>query len=299
MTEADWLTCTNPIVMLEFLRGKASDRKLRLFAVACCRRIWPLLTDERSRKAVEVAEHYADGLAHEEELEEARWRAGRAYDAISRGGTGDTKAAATAANAAHADSTRTYSGLHGASKQEHADLLREIVNPFYRGTFDRAIVEANGGKVRVLATAIRNQKRFNDLPILADLLAASGCRDQAVLDHFRRPGEHLPGCWALDVVLGEPPPQPVVTEAEWLAGTNAKRMLNHVLAKGSDRKLRLFACAAIRDVLQELPEDSRQAVLVAERFADGVATKQELKKAGRLAQNVAEGRSDPALGEPT
>src|SRR5947209_14256780 len=65
MNEREWLTSIEPTPMLGYLRGKASERKLRLFAVSCCRRMWHLLPDERSRKAVEVAERIAEGTADE------------------------------------------------------------------------------------------------------------------------------------------------------------------------------------------------------------------------------------------
>jgi hypothetical protein len=45
MTEDEWLTCADPMPMLDVLRGKASDRQLRLFAVVCCRRKWSLTAD--------------------------------------------------------------------------------------------------------------------------------------------------------------------------------------------------------------------------------------------------------------
>jgi len=72
MTEADWWACDDPIRMLGALRGRTSERTLRLFAVACCRSIWNLLDDDRSRSAVAVAEQYADGTVGRERLIAAR-----------------------------------------------------------------------------------------------------------------------------------------------------------------------------------------------------------------------------------
>ena len=51
MAESEWLTCTDPTPMLAFLRGRASDRKLRLFAAACFGRP-DLLPDARQPQRV-------------------------------------------------------------------------------------------------------------------------------------------------------------------------------------------------------------------------------------------------------
>jgi hypothetical protein len=61
MTEAQWLVTTDPQKMLAHLYRRVGNRKLRLFACACSRQVWGLLTNALSRRAVEVAERYADG----------------------------------------------------------------------------------------------------------------------------------------------------------------------------------------------------------------------------------------------
>jgi hypothetical protein len=62
MTEAEWLACDDPAPMMEFLRGKGSDRKLRLFGCSCCRANSHLFLDGALLAAVETAEGVADGL---------------------------------------------------------------------------------------------------------------------------------------------------------------------------------------------------------------------------------------------
>jgi hypothetical protein len=61
-----------------------NDKTLRLFACWCVRQVWHLLTDERNRTAVEVAERYANGEATPEELAAARDAAWAASAAQSK-----------------------------------------------------------------------------------------------------------------------------------------------------------------------------------------------------------------------
>src|SRR5262249_52682102 len=77
MTESEWLVCDSLLGLRGFLKGRASDRKLRLFAVACCRRIWHLLPDQHSRQTVALCERVAEGLAAVSDLEDPRMAATR------------------------------------------------------------------------------------------------------------------------------------------------------------------------------------------------------------------------------
>jgi hypothetical protein len=84
MTEHEWLACTDPTPMLKLLRETASERKLRLFACACLRRILHMLTDKHiSRRTIEFAERFADGLATKNDLHGNAWgESGEAFPAV-------------------------------------------------------------------------------------------------------------------------------------------------------------------------------------------------------------------------
>lgn len=78
-----------------------------------------------------------------------------------------------------------------------------------------------------------------------------------------------------------------MTEAEWLGETNLRSMLKHLERTASDRKFRLWAVAYCRHIWdQMLDERSRNAVEVAEQFADSHTSRQELSKAVRAAYGV-------------
>ena len=71
--------------MLGLIRDRGGDKDLRRFAIACCRRIWPLIQDDRSRRAVEMAElDIKERLAAEERLAVARGAADALAEASAK-----------------------------------------------------------------------------------------------------------------------------------------------------------------------------------------------------------------------
>jgi hypothetical protein len=177
MTEQEWLACTDRWEMLEFLWGRASDRKMRLFSCACCRQVWHLLTDEHSRRAIEVAERHADGQATDSEFTAAQ-------------GADTFMSAKRAADA------------FMSAKQ--AALLHDIFgNPFCPVALDLSWLTWHDGLIVSMARQMYDSRDFTDMPILADALEEAGCSDQDILGHCRGPGPHVLGCWVVDAILGK------------------------------------------------------------------------------------------------
>jgi hypothetical protein len=208
MTEEEWLASADPKPMLEYLWGKASDRKLRLFACACCRRIWQLLTHQRSRKAVEVAEQYAGGLASMNDLNAV---CDYAWDFVGWGG-----ASLTPADIAAACTAEAMSGAVAARDiltcravlVGPCDLLCDIIgNPFRPVTVSPV---CRTTQVAALAQAAYEERALPSgeldtalLAVLADALEDAGCDHADLLGHLRGPGPHVRGCWAVDLLLGK------------------------------------------------------------------------------------------------
>jgi hypothetical protein len=191
MTESEWLECTDPQKMLEFLRGKLSERKLLLFECACSRRVLNLMYDSVSQTAVERAEAFAEGCLSSPSL----FQFGRLNLFVAS----PSKATRLASQVGSSpESERPYQVL----------LLRDIfANPFRHVSIEPTWQTPTVNRLAVAAYEERHlpsgELDTARLVILADALEESGCDSADILTHLRGPGPHVRGCWVVDLLLGK------------------------------------------------------------------------------------------------
>jgi len=230
MTEQEWLIATDPTPLMRVLRGKVNNRKLRLFACACARRFWHRLAaderrrppDERSWDAIKLGEAFVEGRASVEELRVALPHAVEGTEAVPvpYPNCGEAFPAVQAAQYAEAavweDLEATLADgdpllanifLFEPHSGPETEVLRCLVHPFWPMPFDPAwrtpTVSSMAAVIyeeRHLPTGLFDHGR---LAILADALQDAGCDNTDILGHLRGGGDHVRGCWVIDLVLGK------------------------------------------------------------------------------------------------
>jgi hypothetical protein len=208
VTEPEWLEGTDPRPLWAYLGAGRSARKTRLFVCACCRRVWDLLTDERSRQAVEEAERYADGGCGQETLAAARRKADAAYQWSKKqhGATcsrhfGAAHLALQATALPLRWDPREEEFLRGA--QERKDQVErkarsELTRHFFGNPFRPYPVPLSWPAL-VVDLAQQLYTGADVRLILHDALLDAGHAELA--DHFRTEEAHPKGCFALDALL--------------------------------------------------------------------------------------------------
>jgi hypothetical protein len=202
MTEDEWLQHATPEEMLEFVHGKVSLRKSRLFACACMR--WIVFRD---LELVWVSEAFADGLASNEDMDtvaskfcsyvyETHWTA----DGIARGMLSAFEFSKKS-EIGYAKDRSQCAAIWERKSREMASLIRDIFgNPFRPVAVDPCWLTLT---VLALGQVIYDQRAFERMPELGEALERAGCSNKDILDHCRQPSEHVRGCWLVDLILGK------------------------------------------------------------------------------------------------
>jgi hypothetical protein len=179
--------------------------------------VWHLLSDDRLKAAVLLAEQVAEGAGTKSALAERYdelWPLGSG--AFSQGADGVLQ---RTANSLAISTLREQPGsaafymtgfpvpLAGVTvgvkpgAEVLCDLLRCVFgNPFRKPVFPKTWRTET---VTALAEGIYEGRAFDRLPVLADALEEAGCDDPAMLAHLRGDGPHCRGCWVVDLALGK------------------------------------------------------------------------------------------------
>jgi hypothetical protein len=185
MSEQEWLASNNPSQLLLFLSGKPNDRKLILFCVhhwsvnMAADEDWFQELDMLTEKVINTDAELYQLIGHFCEIDVTVrlatpiWWADRVLD----------QPQSPDERVAMAQSVRDVFG-----------------NPFRSVNIDSSWLTSD---VRILAEGIYQDRAFDRMPILADALQDAGCDNEDILNHCRQTGEHVRGCWVVDLLLGK------------------------------------------------------------------------------------------------
>jgi hypothetical protein len=221
LTENEWQTCKNPEPLF-FDRLEAAGgltRKLQLWGCGSARLVFSFMDDARSRRAVETAERYADGLATVFEAAAAHEDAMKVWDERfpSRDPKTDSEFAvfvafqviacpidnwaSVATLLARTGPAAELTELFWQNERMLADLLRDVYgNPFRPVKIEQGCLLP---EIIELAGSIYDQRKFEWMASLGKLLVDAGCTEPAIIDHCRNTPMHIRGCWLLDVLLNK------------------------------------------------------------------------------------------------
>lgn len=225
MTERDWLGL-DVTPLLDFVLASFDHRKIRLLSCGYVRWFsWDGLAEfPESRRAVEIAERFADGQATVTEMTDASGQAWAEHlgamvvgDPIGDAVASSTEDPFTLVRLLRSESDDYRLDLYppdaitedAQNYRRYAEpwhiqcgqLIREIFgNPFRSSAWATNLPR----EVVALAEMIDQRSQFDRMPELAEALEAAGCADREILDHCRS-SPHLRGCWVIDSLLGKHP----------------------------------------------------------------------------------------------
>jgi len=187
--EQEWLSCNKPEPMLKYLGLKTDVDKLHRFAIACTRFCRDLVQRKEGRWVIEAYQDY---------LETGRWW---------------SELGAVLGLLRDLNDERSWMGPENRTPERRAEVakhcmaLRRVQADYLRCIFGNPfrpvalVLSCLTPTVYAWAEAIKTDRTFTELPILADALEDAGCTSEDILHHCRQPGEHVRSCWALDLGL--------------------------------------------------------------------------------------------------
>jgi hypothetical protein len=211
MTEGEWLECTNPAFLIQFLGTDLSSRKFRLLKYSWCREHLHDFPDERSVAAIETAERFAEGQLPESDCEKVSEAACQAIERWKKEGNSKHALYAQIAldtlevmDSAYFErwrrATRQWAKFCEPDSQFCSQIRCVFGNPFHPITLNSDWLTS---PVVDLARTIYEERCFDRMPILADALMDAGCDNHEILDHCRGSGPHVLGCFVVDAILNK------------------------------------------------------------------------------------------------